>query len=315
MDRAARGVAGRRVIVTGAAGFLGGHVMAALSQAGAFPIGLVKNPAHLQKGDGITFARADLVHDSLDPLLRSMQAEVVIHCAGRTFAADTDEGRQQLFADNVTATARLISAAARMPRPLRLVIVSSAAIWAPMPDSLTAIDESHAMRPVATYGVSKAAATLHALAEAERLGLDMAVGVPFNVIGPGQPPRLVPQVFIKKLRADPETFALNATSVRDWVDVRDVAEALVSLSQPGGPQGLFNIASGIGVDLKDMLSALCRVGNWHPVICEGAQQAASGVSRSIGNPQRLIAATGWSPRFRLEDSLRDMIFPTAIRGK
>ncbi|MFN4129873.1 MAG: NAD-dependent epimerase/dehydratase family protein, partial [Paracoccaceae bacterium] len=147
----------------------------------------------------------------------------------------------------------------------------------------------------------------YALAESDRLGLDLAVGVPFNVIGPGQPRRLVPQVFIDQLRADPGTFTLNATAVRDWIDVRDVALALVVLSQPDGPRGLFNIATGKGLGLKDMVMALCRIGNWHPVIREGAAQGVSGVSRSIGDARRLTVATGWTPQIMLDDSLRDMI--------
>lgn len=310
MDHTTQGIKGRRVIVTGAAGFLGAHVLTALSQAGAEPIALVRGAAQVRDALGTVFVAADLVHDPLEQVLKDIQADAIIHCAGRTFAADTDDGRAHLFVDNVTATSRLISAVARMPKRPRMAIVSSAAIWAPMADSLEAIDESHPMRPVAAYGESKMAATLHALAEADRLGLDLSVGVPFNVIGPGQPRRLVPQVFIDQLRADPESFTLHATAVRDWVDVRDVATALVILAQPGGPQGLFNIASGKGIGLRAMLATLCQIGGWNPVIRESIQQATSGVSRSIGDSRRLMQATGWGQRFTLQQSLRDMIFPT-----
>ncbi|NEX46413.1 NAD-dependent epimerase/dehydratase family protein [Pseudotabrizicola algicola] len=300
---------GLRVLVTGAAGFVGRHVVHHLLQAGAEPIGLVRTMSPGQEGQPFACVSADLVNDPLDDLLHNLQPDAIIHCAGRTFAADTDEGRAQLDADNLAATTRLISAAARMPESLRLVIVSSAAIWAPMPDDLSAIDETHPMRPVAAYGVSKAAATLHALAEADRLGLDLAVGVPFNVIGPGQPQRLVPQVFIDTLRSRSGPLGVASGVVRDWVDVRDVAAALVGLARPNGPRGLFNIASGKGVDLHAMLEAVCRIGNWKADVDVAAQPASSGVSRSIGDCRRLHAATGWAPRICLDDSLRDMILP------
>ena len=164
------------------------------------------------------------------------------------------------------------------------------------------------MRPASAYGVGKAAATRHALAEAGRRGLDLAVAVPFNVIGPSQPPHLVPQLFAAQLGADPAGLALsNPDVVRDWVDVRDVAAALVALSQPDGPRGMFNVASGVGYSLQEVLDALCRVGGWHPVIREGVPHNPSGVSRSIGNPARLRAATGWAAQIPLEDSLRDML--------
>ena len=310
MDNTGRGMAGRRVLVTGAGGFVGGHVMAALAQAGATPVGLVRRLLPVPQDDGFHWAAADLITDPLDDFLAGLQPDAIIHCAGRTAAPDTDAGRADLFAANLTATARLIAAASRMQQKVRLVIVSSAAIWAPMPPGLVAIDETHPMRPVAAYGVSKAAATLHALAESDRLDLDLAVAVPFNVIGPGQPRRLVPQVFIDRLRAAPATLALsNAGAVRDWIDVRDVATALVALSQPNGPRGLFNIASGTGISLHDIATALCRIGNWHPAINEDAAQGAAGVSRSIGDARRLTAATGWAHQITLETSLRDMIHP------
>ncbi|MFN4130785.1 MAG: NAD-dependent epimerase/dehydratase family protein, partial [Paracoccaceae bacterium] len=163
MDHTAQAMTGRRVIVTGAGGFVGGHVMTTLAQAAATPIGLIRALPPARQDHGFLWASADLVTDPLDALLAELRPDAIIHCAGLTAAPDTDAGRDALFAANITATARLIAAVARMQRPVRLVIVSSAAIWAPMPPGLTAIDEAHSMRPVAAYGVSKAAATLHAL--------------------------------------------------------------------------------------------------------------------------------------------------------
>ena len=301
---------GQRVIVTGAGGFVGGHVMKAVALSGATPIGLVRSGDPARCNTGWHWAKADLVTDPLDAILADLAPDAIIHCAGRTAAPDTDAGRADLFAANLTATSRLIAAISRMPHPVRTVVVSSAAIWAPMSPDQTVIDEGHGMRPVATYGVSKAAATLQALAESDRLGLDLAVAVPFNVIGPGQPHRLVPQVFIDQLRASPDVFTLsNGAAIRDWIDVRDVATALVALSGKNGPRGLFNVASGEGRSLQDMLTALCRIGGWRPEVRQGTPHDVSGVSKSIGTPQRLIAAAGWTRQFALDDSLREMIYP------
>ncbi|MDO8884472.1 NAD(P)-dependent oxidoreductase [Pseudotabrizicola sp.] len=312
MDRSSHTLAGQTVIVTGAAGFIGSVVMTALAAAGAKPFGWVRGKSSEPLQTAFPWANADLAQDPLDALLAKISPGAIIHCAGRTAAPDTDEGRADLFTANLTATARLVGAVSRMPQPARLVIVSSAAIWAPMAPDQGTIDEHHPMRPAAAYGVSKAAATLHALAEADRLGLDLAVAVPFNVIGPGQTARLVPQVFIEQLRETPGRFTLsNPMAVRDWIDVRDVATALVALSQPNGPRGLFNVASGEGHSLKDMLSALCLIGGWQPDIENGTQHNASGVHKSIGDPQRLIAATGWTRQIPLDTSLRDMIAFTA----
>ena len=305
-------MAGLRVVVTGAGGFIGGFVMDALAKAGATPIGLIRAAQTPPNDPRFQWTSADLVSDPLTPLLADLRPDTIIHCAGRTFAPPNDAGRADLFTANLTATERLIEAVSQLRYPVRVVIVSSAAIWAPMTPDQAAIDEQHPMRPIAAYGDSKAAATRHALAESNRLDIDLAVAVPFNVIGPGQPQRLVPQVFIDQLRADPTVFTLsNATTVRDWVDVRDVAEALVALSCPVGPRGLYNIASSEGRSLQDLFATLCAIGGWQPDLHYGTPHLTASVNRSIGTPQRLMAATGWSRQIRLDASLRDMIFGMA----
>jgi nucleoside-diphosphate-sugar epimerase len=298
---------GHKVLVTGANGFVGRAVMQALETAGAVPVGLVRSG---DPAEGRVVA--DLLAGPLDPLLADTPPDSIIHCAGLTAAPDTDAGRDALFAANLTATARLIAAVSRMPRPARVVVVSSAAIWASMPDGLAAIDETHPMRPVGAYGVSKAAATLHALAEADRLGLDLAVAVPFNIMGPGQRPQMVPQVFIDALRASPPQFTVpNPTVVRDWIDLRDVADALVRLAIPDGPCGMFNVASGTGRTLTEMAGAICAAGGWRTEILPAKTASSPGVLRSIGNPARLMQATGWAPRHSLSDSLHAMILASA----
>ncbi len=296
------------MLVTGAGGFVGGAVVQALLASGHRAIALYRTAPAAPVPPGAEVGCADLVTDPLQALLADLRPDGIIHCAGLTQAPPTEEGRAALTAANLTATARLIAAAAGLPRPVRLVVVSSAAIYAPMPEGLEAIREDHPLRPAGAYGVSKAAVTLHALAQAKRLGLDLAVAVPFNVTGPGQPAHLVPQLFAAQLRAEPSDFALsNAQVVRDWVDVRDVAAALVRLGQPKGPQGMFNVASGQGHSLHQVLDLLCRLGGWQPVIRDGGLHNPAAVRTSIGSPARLRAATGWAPKIALEDSLRAML--------
>ena len=307
----AQNLSGKRILVTGAGGFVGRAVMAGVEQAGVIPIGLVRSACSVPANLPWAWVTANLVTDPLDALLADAAPEVVIHCAGRTTAPDTEDGRAALLADNLTATHRLIAAVSQMPKRPRVVVASSAAIWAPMAPDQTMIDEHHPMQPMASYGISKAAATRYALAEANRLGLDLAVAVLFNVIGPGQHRYMAPQVFIDAIRANPSTFLLqNANVVRDWIDLADVASALVSLSRLGGPTGMFNVATGTGRSLKDVIVEICTVGGWTPQFLPSRCSPPPGVSKSVGNPQKLMAATGWVPRVDLSESLRRMIYHT-----
>ena len=307
MDQTRPQVAGLGVLVTGAGGFIGARVTHDLATAGAKVTRLLRSPAPRGTPPASGSHQADLLTADLEALLATIAPQVILHCAGLTQAPETDAGRDALFAANLTATERLLRAARRMTHPPRLVLVSSAAIYAPMRDGQTAIDENHPMRPVAVYGVSKAAATMLALAEAERHSLDLAVAVPFNVIGPGQPAHMVPQVFIDHLRHDPASFALpSAEVIRDWIDVQDVSGALIALARPEGPRGLFNVSTGTGRSLRDLALRLCRIGGW-TASSRAQAAAATGVTKSVGDPGRLSAALGWQARRSLDDSLRSMI--------
>ena len=313
MSGLAHELSGKRILVTGAGGFVGRAVMSRIAQIGARPVGLVRRHDPAPGADTGAWVYADLVTDPLDGLLSAAAPDGVIHCAGRASAPDTDAGRTSLYDANLMATVRLIAALSRMSSRPRVVVVSSAAIWAPMQPDQSMIDEQHPIRPSASYGVSKAAATLHALAEADRLDLDLAVAVLFNVIGPNQHKHMVPQVFIDAIRANPFSFALqNADVVRDWIDLTDVADALVALSRPNGPRGMFNVSTGTGRSLKHMIGEICKVGGWTPSLCPSDAAPAPGVAKSIGNPQKLRAATDWAPKVDLAQSLHRMIYGQGV---
>ena len=284
-----------RVLVTGAGGFIGGALCAHLTAAGVRVFGSVRGDLDLETGD-------------IGALLAQVAPEAIVHCAGRLGEPADEAGRQALFASNHLAAERLLQAAARM-RPLpRVVLVASAAIYAPMADRQPAIAEDHPTGPVGQYGASKAAAVILAQAMTARGDLPVVTAVPFNVLGPGQPARLVPQAFVTQLRARPASMRVgDLTAVRDWVDVRDVAAALAALAAPGVEPGLYNIASGTGITTGDLLDRLCSVAGVRPDrIADAAVVARPTVSRSIGDPAKIAAATGWHPAIPLESSLAAM---------
>ncbi|MDT8857080.1 NAD(P)-dependent oxidoreductase [Paracoccaceae bacterium Fryx2] len=294
----------RRLLVTGAAGFLGGALCRRAVAQGALVTALlhVAGPAP----DGVAGVDVlDLATGDIDAVLARAEPQAIVHCAGLTAAPGDAAGHALLLRANVTATERLLQAAARQALPPRVVLVSSAAIWGPMAQGQAAIDESHPIAPASPYGHAKAAMTRLGL-EAGEAGLQVAIGVPFNIIGPGQPARMAPQAFIDQLRADPAVITLSdPDAVRDWVDVRDVAEALLRLADPATPPALYNIATGRGLSLGAMVQAIGEVTGRRPEIRRGS--APAGVSRSIGNPGRLLRATGWQAQVPLVQTLADML--------
>lgn len=291
-------ITGRAVFVTGATGFIGRHLCRALRHHGARVTATSRSGAVVI---GVrTLPGVDLIRDDLVSIMRGDIPEVIFHCAGLTRGS-----AQALETGNITTAQRLLDAAAALPRPLRIVVLSSAAIWEPMREGQAMIGESHPFGPVGPYGAAKLRMTELAL----QSGLDVAVACPFNVIGPGQPVWQMPQVLWKELRANPARIELRDPSViRDWIDVRDVAEALILLANPQATDGIYNVCTGTGRSIAEVVAALCRIGGLNPNILGPKQAPISLNGRSIGNPGKIFAATGWKAHVPLDSSLFDMIY-------
>lgn len=299
-------VAQSRVLVTGASGFLGSEVMRQLRAAGGAPVGLSRRAPGA--GPGGAHEAVDLVTDDLEACLARVRPDVIIHCAGAIGEPRDSAGWARSFAGNFTATERVLAAAAARDDRPRIVLVSTAAIYAALAPGQPALDEDAPWRPASRYGVAKAAATMLANLMTERGELEIAIAVPFNIIGPGQPDTHVPQAFIARLREAPEVLDVgDLSAVRDWVDVRDAARALIGLGAPAVPGGIYNVASGRGIEVREVLDRVIALSGLAPEIRANAAFAGhSVVSRSIGNSSRLHEITGWEPEYSLDESLRSM---------
>jgi nucleoside-diphosphate-sugar epimerase len=289
-------LAGARVLVTGSAGFIGTALCAELQSEGAEVAALNRSALDLETGNIAAF-------------LARVAPTVIVHCAGRLGEPSDDAGRRALFAANHLATERLFLAAARQIPVPRVVLVASASIYAPMAPDQKMIAEDHPLWPGGQYGISKAVAVMLAQAMTARGDLEVVTAVPFNVLGPGQSPRFVPQAFVAQLALHPEVLRVgNLSTTRDWVDVRDVASALVALAAPSVPPGLYNIARGEGVSTADLLDRLCNLTGQHPRLeVDGLTAGRPTVDRSVGDPARILRVCSWRARRGLSDSLREML--------
>ena len=301
---------GARVLVTGARGFVGRHVCDQLRGLGARTIGLSRNPPPPgMPSPADEHHCLDLVTGDIGACLASVKPDAVLHCAGIIGEPEDPQERRALFAANIEATARLIEAAAAIGPAPKLILVSSAGIYAPMAPGQSAIAEDHPWRPAGLYGVSKAAAAMLGTLAAQRNRLPVIVAIPFNIIGPGQPEGLVPHAFIRRLRENPEEITTgDLSAVRDWIDVRDVASALLCLLSRDVPAGTYNIASGRGVAVKALLAEICALMGVAPEIRTDISSGnPHAVPVSIGDIRKIEKYCDWYPRFSMKGSLSDML--------
>jgi len=226
-----------RILVTGARGFLGSHLVRVLRASGADVHGLVREEADLRDADAIR------------RVVESVRPRLVFHlAAGAGHPADA-AARSALLADTVLGTANLLEAL-RPLESVRLVHAGSSLEYGPrsMP-----MRETDLLAPITFRGAAKAAATLLVL----QSGVPATVVRPFSVYGPGeQPYRLIPRAVAAARRG--ETISLTGPGiVRDFVFVDDVVDALVrAAAVPEAVGEVVNAGTGTQTTNEELVARL-----------------------------------------------------------
>jgi GDP-4-dehydro-6-deoxy-D-mannose reductase len=277
----------KRVLVTGAAGFVGGHLRAELEDAFVPFEGDVLDPAAL----------SGAVRD----------ADAVVHLAAESSVAASWEDAFRSWRVNVDGTANVL-AAVRAERPeARVLLASTCEVYGNAARIPT--PEAEPTRPVSPYAASKAAAELACSVS----GLDVVVARAANHEGPGRDERFAVGSWARQLaRLEAEgggTLLVGDLSAgRDILDVRDVCRAYRLLLDPTVRAGTYNVASGETVSMArvvELLVGLARV----PVEVERDESRVrpAEIPRLAGDPSRVRAATGWRPEIPLEQTLADAL--------
>jgi nucleoside-diphosphate-sugar epimerase len=288
-----------RILIVGASSFLGGHLRRAAADAGHTVVtaGRSALPG--------THLRLDLVADTPERVARLLAAaapQALVNCAGAT-AGSADA----LAAANITAVHTLVTAALRYRSPLRFVHVGSAAEYGLTPPGVP-VAETACPRPAGLYGATKLGGTR--LVELGRTaGLDAAVLRVFNVVGAGMPEDSMPGQAAAQLRRGPSRRLGPLDAVRDFVDARDVADAvLAAAAAPDLPHPVVNIGSGSGVQARTLVRQLLAVAGRDVAVTEDAPGSARSAAVPWQQADISLAARdlGWRPRRALAESLRDL---------
>lgn len=307
-----------RLLVTGADGFVGrtlthaaraaGHdVVAAIGPGGAEPAAWL--PAALQAG--VTTRTADLTSATDVARLGAERVDAVVHLAAISSGADARRDPAAAMAVNTDATARLFDAVTAGGRAPRFLFVSTAEVYGP--GHAGPIVEDAPIAPISPYAESKAAAEALLFDAAASTGVPLVVARPFPHTGPGQDTRFVLPAFAARLRAAKQagdrTFAVGTLDVvRDFLDVRDVVAAYLALLAQGAPMTAYNIATGVGRHLGDCVQALrALVGCDAEPVTDASLVRPADIPVLIGDPARLMAATGWAPSIPFDQTLKDLV--------
>jgi UDP-glucose 4-epimerase len=294
-----------RVLVTGASGYIGSALVPALGAAGHEPVALVHKHRDRLPADVETRTGDILDTASLTEALAGI--DTVCHLAALGSGRESLEIPVQYFRVNVGGTLNLLDAMAA-GQVRQLVFASTAAIYG-TPDRQP-MNEDLPDNPPHPYAASKAAAEAAITWQARTGTLGATVLRIFNAAGRDDPDpwRLLPRVLaVAAGRRDALEINGDGTAVRDYIHVDDVADAFVAAMEHHGEPGSsrrYNIGSGRGVSVMDLVAAVDRVtGRPVPVVHRPALPEAKTLTCDTS---RAAAELGWKPRrSQLDDVVRD----------
>lgn len=293
------------ILVTGAAGFAGSHLLDLLHNAP----GPHRGPHQIV---GWTRRDADLLdRETVRDAIAALRPDEVYHCAGSPHVGESWGRTAETLAVNVLGTHHLLDALRRTGRRVRVLIPGSAHVYAATAPLLT---EESPVAPASPYAISKLAQELLGLRAVAEDGLDVIVTRSFNHTGARQSPTFMAPSMARQVaaiergEAPPVIKVGNLDARRDLTDVRDTVRAYTLLMRGGTPGTVYNVATGVAHATRDVLDTLVGMARI-PVHVEvdPARLRPNDIPVLAGDPSRLQTATGWTPAVAFEQMLADLL--------
>ena len=292
------------MILTGATGFIGSAVLAALAQRGGRTVVLLRAESKRNRISSLGGYEAETCTRLNDPKLaeqlRVRQPAVLIHCAWRGVAGNERNSAYQIT-ENLPLTLDSV----------KLAVASGCRQWIGLGSQAEygnlnrAIAETAPTLPTTIYGKAKLAAGVAALALAEASGLHGVWLRVFSTYGPGDNPHWFIPYVIREFLQGKRPQLTRCEQLWDYLYVQDAAEAIVSLAD-GLSDGVFNLGSGMAPPLRQVAEIIRgELGTVLQPEFGAVPYRADQVMHLQADITRLSTATGWQPRVGLKEGLRE----------
>jgi GDP-4-dehydro-6-deoxy-D-mannose reductase len=258
--------------------------------------------------------------DSLVGFLNRFRPDSLIHLAATSFEPLAATQPWNVLENNLLSALNTLTACRRLTDQPMCVIVSSSAVYGRHGQDSSPLTETHALNPLTTYGVSKLAVEALALQHHRAFGWRGIIVRPFNLTGPGEHPSFVTSAFARQIalieagKQDPVIKVGDLSTTRDFTDVRDAVRAVAGLAELGQPGEVYNLCSGVGVTIADLVRKLLRATPTaievqpDPLLMRPVE-----IETQWGDSTKLKRATGWEQRYGLDQTLADVLKDWRVR--
>ncbi len=306
----------KKVLITGATGFVGNHLTSYLSTLGEFEIYGTSLSDPDENDNKIQIEKIDLTNfENVFSLVKKIKPDYVYHLAALTSPADSFDNPTPVVLGNIKIQMNLLNAVKNENlADTRLMVVSSGEVYGLVDKNELPINEETQLRPCNPYAVSKIAQDFLALQYHLSYKLDTIRVRPFNHTGPGQSPSFAIPAFAKQIaeiekgRQVPIVKVGNLTTRRDFTDVRDIVKGYALLMEKGANGGVYNIGSGKSHATQELLEKMLTFTKKEIKVVEDPNKI-----RPVEVPDvycdytKLNVVTGWKPEIPIEKTLEDTL--------
>jgi GDP-4-dehydro-6-deoxy-D-mannose reductase len=303
------------VLVTGAAGFAGSHLLDLL-ESGDRPIVAWRRPGEPlpapPTGARCRWMELDVLDEgAVRRAVLEIRPALVYHLAGIAHAGGSWGRTYKTLEVNVLGTHHLLAALAAIGRPRKILVSGSALVYR---EQARAVAESDPVGPGSPYGLSKLAQEMTGAHAVLEQGLPVVLTRSFNHIGPRQAPSFFASSVARQIArvehglAEPVLEVGNLEGRRDLTDVRDTVQAYQAIAERGVPGRVYNVCSGQAYRIGDILDALLsRASTPIAVRPDPARYRPHDAPLVVGDRSRLTDELGWTPRIPIEQTLTDLL--------
>ena len=303
------------VVITGAAGFAGSHLLDLLGEDDVRVVALRKPGigAETQAAyPAVEWIEIDLLdRGSVRRTVAELAPATIYHLAGSPHVGQSWKAATETLSVNVLGTHHLLEGLRAEGLHSRVVVPSSAYVYRPTGRALTEDDPVESTNP---YAISKIATELAAARASRRDGISVVVARSFNHIGPRQDPSFFASgvarqvALIEAGRISPVIRVGNLDSRRDITDVRDTVRAYRALAERGTPGQPYNVCSGLAHTMRDLLDGLVALARVRVSIEPDPDRfRPNDTPLLLGDPSRIRRDVGWRPLIPIEQTLRTLL--------